>query len=332
VKLPAAGVSSSGPGESCPRFFGQTYKLEATLAGVRRDWPLHPAAARALTVQRRLVEAAGGKGQEYLWVLVYLGKKGRIGAPLLDLNAPIAKAVNHLGLGDLLDNTLPHVHRWRHTVARHVALSVVGAPQVLMDLFGHRDLEMTLQYMLSHPEIAQEALRVAKEASLALAEEAITSAVEGSTGGNAGRSLHNGLVKLQMRKGTDEFGTSSLGELATVLTAAGREWLLVRPGVICTKSAAQFGPCTKERGTPDPGNCQSDCRNRLELPRAKAQCNDTVAALLRELSCAKADGLAMVVANLSGQLIAQLKRWPEIRERWLSNSALARSVWEDRES
>ncbi|SDJ62871.1 hypothetical protein SAMN05216338_105715 [Bradyrhizobium sp. Rc2d] len=55
-----------------------------------------------------------------------------------------------------------HMHRWRHTVARLVALSVVGAPKVLFDLFGHKDIEMTLYYMMSDPTIADEALLVAK--------------------------------------------------------------------------------------------------------------------------------------------------------------------------
>lgn len=42
-----------------------------------------------------------------------------------------------------------------------------------MDLFGHRDLEVTLQYMLSDPAIAKDVKKVATEIAHAIAEEAL---------------------------------------------------------------------------------------------------------------------------------------------------------------
>jgi hypothetical protein len=90
-------------------------------------------------------------GKKHLWVI--LGSNERVGEPLFSLTEPLVKAVKHLGLSHLTGDDRAHVHRWRHTVARLVALSVVGAPQVLFDLFGHRDLDMTLRYMLSAPKM-----------------------------------------------------------------------------------------------------------------------------------------------------------------------------------
>ena len=312
------------------RFHGRTYKLHAVLGGVERDWPLHPVAAKALQIQNQLREAAGASGTDHIWVQCRTSKDGKAGSPLRNLNEPVVSATNSLGLNHLLYGIRPHAHRWRHTVARLVALSVVGAPQVLMDLFGHRDFEMTLTYMLSHPEIAQEAIRVAKETSYALAIEAVVETVNGTTGGKGAHSLAAGLANFKMRNGEKEFGTSTLNELAEVLTVGGRYWQLVRPGVICTKTVNQYGPCVARRGEPDPGDCRTDCGHRVELERTKAQCGPVIQSLIKELQGARSAGRTMLAANLSGQLLAHLKRWNDIREHWLSHSSLAYEVWSAR--
>lgn len=313
------------------RFQGRTYKLAASFGGVERDWPLHPIAGWALQVQYRLAEAVQPYSRnDYCWVLLRQGEEGGIGSPLRNLNEPVVKAVHNLGLTHLLDGIRPHMHRWRHTVARLVALSVVGASQVLMDLFGHRDFEMTLRYILSHPDIAQEALRVAKETAYALAEGVITETLGERTGGRGAEELKGSLDRIRMRQGLDEFGTSTLRDTTEVLTFGGRTWQLVRDGVLCTKRIDQTGPCTRSRGAPDPGSCHTDCIYRAEMERTRAQCSETIHGLTTELEDAMREGRVMLVENLSGQLLAQLKRWEDIRAHWLSRSALAREIWEAR--
>jgi hypothetical protein len=129
------------------------------------------------------------------------------------------------------------MHRWRHTVARLVALSVVGAPKVLFDLFGHQDIEMTLHYMMSDPTIAEEAVLVAKEMTYALAKRGIADLIEGGGSGPAAASLRQQLPRA-MRMGEEEFDTG-LRETAEVLTYEGKTWSLVREGVICTKGLGE---------------------------------------------------------------------------------------------
>jgi integrase len=304
------------------RYNSTTFKLIDTIGGRERDWPLHPAAVRAIDIQRRLSRLLRPAGTKHLWVTLH----GDEGLRLTSATENFRRTVDYLDLGHLLGADTAHMHRWRHTIARLVALSVVGAPKVLFDLFGHNDIEMTLHYMMSDPDIAEEAMLVAKETTYTMVEEAIMQTFEDKASGSASEELRDNLSKA-MRFGEEAFDTKSLRETAEVLTWQGRFWSLVRPGVICTKGFAQFGPCTKGRGTPDPGACRTDCSHRLELSIARHQCEETLVALINERKCALADGLDMLVENLNGQIVAELKRWDDVRERVLAENPDLRPLW-----
>jgi shikimate 5-dehydrogenase len=62
---------------------------------------------------------------------------------------------------------------------------------------------------------------------------------------------------------------------------------------------------------------------------AKNQCEEALAALIRERTGAVADGLEMLVANLDGQIVAELKRWDEVRDAVLAAHPEIRIVWEE---
>ncbi|MBX9827482.1 MAG: integrase [Xanthobacteraceae bacterium] len=310
-----------------PRLISRTFKLIGDVGGEERDWPLHPAALRAYDIQCILARLVRAQGTDHLWVMTNMPG---LGGPLLNLTEPLVAAVEHLGLTELAKPDRAHAHRWRHTVARLVALSVVGAPQVLLDLFGHRDLDMTLRYMLSDPDVVEDATKVARETALVLAEEAIAETLEGTVSGPAAEPLRQGLRGLGMRRGETAFGSVSLRETAEILTFNSRHWELVRPGVLCTKTLGEFGPCTRGRGAPDPGGCRTDCDHRLELGRAKRACKQALEALLAELAAAEQAGESMLSASLEGQILAQLKRWDEVRERVLTSNPAARRIWEGR--
>jgi hypothetical protein len=306
------------------RLRSRSFKLVSTIGGAERDWPLHPAAVRALELQVDFARRVRPEGMTHLWCKIHGGEA------LLNMTEPMVKAVDHLGLTHLAGRDRPHFHRWRETVARLVALAVTGGgPQVLMGLFGHKSLEMTIRYILSHPEILQDALRIAREMNFALSVEAIQDALMDMAGGPAAPLLKAGIEERRMRRGEEAYGAETLAELAEVLTFHGRSWDLVRPGVICTKIAGQVGPCNRGRGVPDPGACRTSCTHRLETARARRDCEEALDALLRERESAEAGGLAMLCANLDGQIVANLKRWPDVRERALARSARARSLWED---
>jgi integrase len=305
------------------RYQSVTFKLVEEFGGQPRDWPLHPCAERAIDKQRMVSELYRPKSEKQLWVTL----AGESGSRLAHATSVFIRTVEYLGLSHLLGEGSAHMHRWRHTVARLVALSVVGAPKVLFDLFGHKDVDMTLHYMLSAPDIADEAMRVAKEMTFAMVENAVVETMEESTSGPAASSLRDNLP-MAMRRSEDAYDTKSLRETAEVLTFDGAYWSLVREGVICTKGPLQYGPCTKRRGVPDPGACRTSCGHRLELAMSKSQCEEALAALIRERTGAVADGLEMLVANLDGQIVAELKRWDEVRDTVLAAHPEIRPVWE----
>jgi hypothetical protein len=201
-----------------------------------------------------------------------------------------------------------------------------------MDLFGHRDLEVTLQYMLSDPSIAEDVRKVAKEIAYAMAEEALTDVEAGTSAGPATAPLRRGIADFKMRRGEVELGTDSMSEAIRILTFNGRLWEIVRPGVLCTKGLGQSGPCTQGRGTPDPGACRTGCDHRLELARAKADCAGALAELLDEHAIALMDGADMVRANIEGQILAHLRRWDDVRQQTLATSETARAIWSGREA
>jgi hypothetical protein len=310
-------------GEAEGRYHSVTFKMVDEVSGKPRDWPLHPVAVRAMRLQHRIAEAFRPEGERHLWVAL----QGDRGTRLTSASSTFERAVDQLGLGHLLDDRNAHMHRWRHTVARLVALAVVGAPQVLLDLFGHRDLEMTLHYMLSSPNIAQEAMQVAKETTYAMVQDAVAETVRDEAGGPAAQALREGLSRT-MRRGEDVLDSTTLRETAEILTHGGRNWALVRPGVICTKGLGEYGPCTAGRGAPDPGSCRTSCDKRLELAMARTQCEQALFALVAERASAFSDGLEMLVANLDGQILAELKRWDDVRGRVLAAHPEVRAIWE----
>ncbi|MBO1905300.1 integrase [Microvirga sp. 3-52] len=312
------------------RLRARTFKLIDQLDGQARDWPLHPAAMKALSIQHELARIVRPGDATHLWVLLKEGT-GPAGSPLHNINEAVIRAVEALGLTHATGGIRPHSHRWRHTVARIVALSLVAAPQVLMDLFGHRDLEMTLRYMLSHPEIASEVKQVAEEVAYALAAEALKDAESGNAGGPAAAPLQIGLERLKMRWGKDALDADTLGEAIDILTCNEKPWSMVRPGVLCTKAVGQYGPCTQGRGSPDPGACRTDCGHRLEMARAKHQCEGALTALLNEHVAAAAEGEELRVASLEGQILATLKRWDDVRDRCIARNETARRIWDTRQ-
>lgn len=313
------------------RFHAKTFKLVDEVGGADRDWPLHPVAKRALEIQKRIAEVVRPPKSEHLWVLLRDGSEPS-GSQMRSVGEPLARSASIFGLNSDTGGARPHAHRWRFTVARLVALAVTSAPQVLMDLFGHRDLEMTLRYMLAHPQMAQEVMRVAAEMSYAMAAEAVADAHAGTAGGPAASALGAGIKDMCMRRGEEHFGAQTMQEAIDILTFNGRYWQLVRPGVLCTKTLGQFGPCTMGRGDADPGACHSTCVHRLEMARAKAHCETALDQLLSEHASAIGRMEELTVANLEGQILAHLARWDDVRERVLRQNGTAKQIWNARVS
>src|SRR6185503_16213654 len=135
----------------------------------------------------------------------------------------LANIVKVFGLTEEFGEGKLHAHRFRKTTARLIALAIVGAPKILMDLFGHKQIGMTLHYILADPTIRAEMLEVARAQTIMLAKTAITQADE--CGGPAAEKLQAAVKAERFRMGSD-FGEDSVQALAETLTINGRNWQL----------------------------------------------------------------------------------------------------------
>jgi hypothetical protein len=304
-----------GPGEAAwgeQRVEGKTWKLVDDTGGAGRDWPLHPLAAQAIQQQVKLANLlAPALGS--LWVPQL---RTRFGIPLDGL----ANATEHLqrfaaatGAMPFMAGTSLHPHRFRKTVARLAALALVGAPKILMDLFGHRSIEMTLRYILSDPSLAAEVEEVAKAQVIMLGERAITTAE--SNGGPAAKALRTAFAGA-VRGDRKPLGADDMREAAEILTMQGKSVQLVRPNVLCTKGPHEAGPCTRNVGHPDPSRCKARCDHRLELAAARDDVDKAISQCVAMLHDAAVADDEMQWAFWRGQLSHHIARFEDIGAKW----------------
>lgn len=304
----------------------KTYKNTGRFHGLERDWPLHPRAEQALALQEQLARLVRPDDKNHLWV-TFKDAEEPAGSPLGNPSGACLNVISHLDLSSLAEGR-PHMHRWRHTLARIIGLSAEKAPEVLIDLLGN-DLEGVLGYLLSDPDIASEAIRIAEEFTYALAEQALKEVDEGSAGGPAATEIRAGLETLKMSRGIRKLGTEDIDKAVQQLISSGTAFQIVRRGVICTKQPGEYGPCTKSLGRADKGSCRSTCMHRLELAAEKDQCLTQIEAILEMITRAIAAGQTMLAEHLKGQFIYEMERWEDVRGVMFARHSLALELWDE---
>lgn len=302
------------------RVIGKTFKFVSQYGGRERDFPAPEVVVRAIKQQIRLcelVKSVGGVTGDHLWVHIRSFGRSRMGAKHLSLTKFMNVYSTKLKLKHLLAEDAPNVniHRFRKTLARVVALSLVNSPTILMDCFGHEDPNMTIRsYILSDKQIARDVLVVQRELVILMAVDVINDAdgLEGAVG-----------VQLRQRKaqylqllGKSEFESQDAYEFARRETFDGRSWMMVAPGVYCTLPSDKGGPCSKEQEGANPAYCQSGCPFQLLTAYNKVRTDDAIVEIVKNLQRAVDDDEPMLVAQWSGQLKNWLYRWPEISEKW----------------
>jgi len=327
------------------RVQGRTYKLIFSNNGQERDWPIPSICGTALRQQEALAAVLDQVGPLYslddedgaenslapldanpLWMTI-VSKGHPMKASYL---THLSKMVKLLGLTEAMDDVPLHPHRFRKSIARLIALAIVaGAPKILMDLFGHENIESALYYILSDPAIRSEMEEVAKAQIIMLAENAIENA--DSNGGPAATGIRKAVAKERARRG-EQFGENDIHMLAQTFTFSGKIWSLVRPGVICTKGPQQSGPCNKRVGHPEPSRCRGNCDHRLET----AAIHDDVNRLLNEsvvhLERAELEGDEITAELWRGQVLTNLRRFPDLEKRWSAHPTVAALLQQERTS
>ncbi|OEZ59015.1 phage integrase family protein [Janthinobacterium sp. HH103] len=297
---------------------GQTYKLVDRFEGEERDWPMPKLAVQAIQHQITLSKLVTGyysnifkEGKEPLWRTFYHVSKG--GVLSGSHNDEMRKFVTNLGLNGLLDEQSLSHHRFRKTIARLVALAYVHAPKILMDVFGHKSIEMTMHYILADPTILAQMRTIRKELVLIMAKKAIQNA--SMNGGPAASKIRTAVREMKFRH-ADDYGVDNEDDLAMILTGQGVFWMQPRPGVICTKLLDQVGPCAKGRSQPNPARCQSDCSFRLEEADNRAQVDETIADIVKKIQRAWAHEDEMLAGVWAGQLVTHVKRFDDLMAKW----------------
>jgi hypothetical protein len=310
---------------------GLTYKLVDAAGGVERDWPLPDVALEAVRQQEELSalikslghlsldpddsNSANDGDQSSLWSRV-----GSAGEFTSEVSRQLRAMSINLGLTDKPGGTNLVTHRFRKTVARLAALALAGAPKILMDLFGHKSIEMTLYYILTDPIVQAEIKQVVEEVAVMRAKDAIED-VE-NYGGPAAKKISETVIRERARLGRD-LGANDIRQLAEVLTLSGQSWAMVRPGVICTKLPGSAGPCTKQVGRPEPSRCRWTCDHRLEEAVLRDDVDRSIAEAVRLYELERADENEMGQEFWAGQILAHVRRFEDIYQKWSTNPSVA---------
>lgn len=304
------------------RIVAKTYKLVNDFGGRQRDFCAPELVVDALQQQIRLaqlVKQRAGLRGDHLWVHTRTFGRGLMGEKHLLLSRFIDDYASKINVRKFLDNSSRvHVHRYRKTLARIVALSLVNSPIILMDCFGHEDLDMTIRsYILSDEGIAREVLKVQKELVILMAVDVINDSE--NLGGAVGEQLRNRKSNFLQLLGKSEFEPQDAYEFAARETFDGRSWIMVSPGVYCTLPTGSGGLCAKGQGRTNPAYCQSGCPFQLLTAAHQEKCDDAVAEIIMNLQKAIDDEEDMVVSLWAGQLKNWLHRWPQVEKKWRSH-------------
>ncbi|MFJ3372989.1 tyrosine-type recombinase/integrase [Pseudomonas sp. NPDC086251] len=318
---------------------GKTYKLSKVLAGEVRDWPAPEILVQALAQQVQLVSACESVEllrernddcsvtpqvkADHLWASLGTGPWADSEKQLMDVNHALKKLAKRLDMAPDPGGANLHTHRFRKTIARLAALAIVDSPRVLMQLFGHRDIAMTLHYILTDKALQVEIEQVAQELRIMRCQEVIedihtslhnSGLPFGGHGGGAAPNIVESIKtqeEILHRQGR-LWNADAAYELAVILTNKGQYFRVVKPGVLCTKPSRQASPC----------NCGSDCENRIEEKTARRDVQAIVPILINQGQLALEENRLLLVANIVEQLEEELERFDDIAAAWSANPEL----------
>jgi hypothetical protein len=236
---------------------GSQFKNVDDPYGRAREWPLPDLAARAFEAQVRLSQAISDGSN--LWAFFSGERLGKlvpgIDHGILNFGRSIG-LIEGPSLAELDGDITPH--RFRFSVARYVALTQEGASQVLFDVLGHQDMEVTMGYALRDPEIHVEVNRIRDEVKAIRSTKIFEDAEK--LGGPAANLVQRTKADLLVKSGRYELETDDILEAASILGDAE----VVREGILCTAQPLERGACSSNLGLRDHAACTPECLHRLE--------------------------------------------------------------------
>lgn len=326
---------------------GKTYKLHPRLGGVEREWPAPEVLVDSLAQQLRLVEAweriachtrvndeNGPQRHQkngYLWASLGNSNFNDPEKALKQANSALRMLATRFGLTSKPGGKNLHAHRFRKTIARLAGIAIVGSPRVLMRLFGHRDIAMTLHYILTDKALAAEIEHVTRELRIMHCQELIEdmhAALNkqdkrpyGGHGGGGAPIMTETVTRYEkeLHRAGKSWGANSAYELSVILTNNGRSFRLVNEHIVCTKAPGETGLCIQKKGEANTGNCQSGCTNRIEKSSARAEVTKVIPILISNARRAQEENQLLVMASYAHQLAEELGRFDDIGTSWRAN-------------
>ncbi len=303
-----------------PTLKTRTRKIEKS--GARdHEVPL-PSSVEFAVIQQerlaRLVKSFYGADGKHLWVQISVAR----GTPLKQFTSMLRSFVRATRVGHLLDGGSLHMHRFRKTLARLVALALIHAPKILMQVFGHKDEQMTImRYILSSPGLIDEIQEITQEL-LVLKGVWLIENLEKIQGKGADR-LRDHWAQHARLIGNRALEPDSIRSFIEVCFENGQALAFIAPGIICT-SFTKGGRCNRHgRGEPDPEHCSPDCESQVACPTyvnpetldeedAILNALNTVDYLLDSAAEARKQGEEMLIATFESQVRSMLGRWREV--------------------
>lgn len=326
---------------------GRTYKLKHALFGEQRNWPAPAMLIRALGQQARLAAAwdwlplsqtatvpTSPQFDSQLWVSI--GTKGHGPGVTVHWGTALVELAMRLGVDPRPGGKSVHPHRFRKTTARLAGIALWNSPVVLKQLLGHKDIEMTLHYILSDPGIREEAEKVLRELrvmhcaeTLQQVRDAVKAGLRNPFGGIGGARLASAVIEHEAREQQSQrqWTTETPYDLAVEYTMNGKGWRL-GTGFICSKLPHEAGECRKgasrhgEHGEPLISNCQRTCPQRIDLAeqidqgRQQRDVEEICEGYVAIATKACEEGQLLVAAGCLQQLNDELERWPDIKARY----------------
>ncbi|KHA77548.1 hypothetical protein NC77_17175 [Janthinobacterium lividum] len=332
-----------------PYVNGKTYKLNLAFTGEERQWPAPDILVDVLAQQVRLVKAcehlaqirkgAGDENflvvdREHLWASLGSSPNSDPEEKLAATNSILSSLAARIGLPSRPGGINLHPHRFRKTIARLAGLAIDGSPKVLMRLLGHKDIMMTLGYMLTDPAFAKEIDDITRELRIMRAQgliedmyAALHTAGSSSYGGHGGNgaSILSDAVRIheeELHRTGKNWDVDSSHELAILLTNNGQSMRLVSAHVACTKTDGEVGLCSNKKGAANTGNCQSDCINRIEEKTGRRDTVRVIPIIVTHAQRAIRDNDLLAAASYARQLTVEINRFNDIAAQWCDRPEL----------
>ena len=344
MTLPRESIEWARDGQ--PYANGKTYKLAFAINGEERQWPAPEILVDVLAQQVKLIEACeklakirkGIKDEEYpvgvpehLWASLGSSPRADAEERLAVANASLTRLAMRIGMTATPGGRNLHTHRFRKTLSRLAGLAIDGSPKVLMRLLGHKDITMTLGYMLTDNSFAKEIDDITRELRVMRAQHLIEDMYEAvhkptvlpyAGHGGLGAPVLSSTVssyESELHRTGKIWEVETSHELAVLLTNNGQCMRLVNAHVVCTKIDGEIGLCSTKKGIPNIANCQSECINRIEERTGRRDTQRIIPIILMNAQQAIKDNDLLTVASYARQLSIELNRFDDIKENWRDN-------------